>query len=467
MQKYNAPDAGQQSTIGNQLQTFFYQKKALIELVKERYFGQLADVTSMPKNFGKKLKRYHYLPLLDDANLNDQGIDAAGVTITGTEWFVSFPDVALKIANASAAAAKTAIDDNTSGLVCTNGAADSGGTGFTTLTLNKQIAKYATATKRNAVQALNLGVTAQQGSGNLYGSSKDIGLINGKMPLLSETGGRVNRVGFKRKEIEGTFEKFGFFDEYTQESLDFDSDAELEMHINREMLRGANEMTEDALQIDLLSTAGTVKYAGNATSRATIGSDDLVTYTDLMKLSIDLDNNRTPKHTKVITGSRMVDTKTLPAARVAYIGSELIPTFKAMKDLHNERAFIPIEKYADAGNTVTGEIGAVDQFRLVVGWRRRGRFGRRDLLRDQRPLRRLPDPGRGRRELHHHRFPDRWQVGEVQDLPQEAGRSHGRPERSVRRDGLHVHQVVLRLHGAASRAHRPDPDGRQALSQSW
>jgi N4-gp56 family major capsid protein len=366
MQKYNAPDAGQQSTIGNQLQTFFYQKKALIELVKERYFGQLADVTSMPKNFGKKLKRYHYLPLLDDANLNDQGIDAAGVTITGTEWFVSFPDVALKIANASAAAAKTAIDDNTSGLVCTNGAADSGGTGFTTLTLNKQIAKYATATKRNAVQALNLGVTAQQGSGNLYGSSKDIGLINGKMPLLSETGGRVNRVGFKRKEIEGTFEKFGFFDEYTQESLDFDSDAELEMHINREMLRGANEMTEDALQIDLLSTAGTVKYAGNATSRATIGSDDLVTYTDLMKLSIDLDNNRTPKHTKVITGSRMVDTKTLPAARVAYIGSELIPTFKAMKDLHNERAFIPIEKYADAGNTVTGEIGAVDQFRLVV-----------------------------------------------------------------------------------------------------
>jgi N4-gp56 family major capsid protein len=68
----------------------------------------------------------------------------------------------------------------------------------------------------------------------------------------------------------------------------------------------------------------------------------------------------------VITGSRMVDTKTLPAARVAYIGSELIPTFKAMKDLHNERAFIPIEKYADAGNTVTGEIGAVDQFRLVV-----------------------------------------------------------------------------------------------------
>jgi N4-gp56 family major capsid protein len=145
--QFNNPDGGQPSTMGTQLQAFYFQKKALIELAKEQYFSQLADVTSMPKNMGKKIKRYHYLPLLDDRNINDQGLDAAG-----------------------------------------------------------------------AVSA----------NGNLYGSSKDVGTISGKLPLLSETGGRVNRVGFKRKEIEGTFEKFGFFDEYTQESLDFDSDADLQ-----------------------------------------------------------------------------------------------------------------------------------------------------------------------------------------------------------------------------------------------
>jgi N4-gp56 family major capsid protein len=55
-----------------------------------------------------------------------------------------------------------------------------------------------------------------------------------------------------------------------------------------------------------------------------------------------------------------------------YIGSELIPTVKAMKDLHNNPAFIPVEKYAGGGATqagtytMTGEIGAVDSFRLVV-----------------------------------------------------------------------------------------------------
>jgi N4-gp56 family major capsid protein len=283
MQYKNPPTTP--SSAGPQINTQYYEKKALIEAQKEQYFTQLADVASMPKNMGKKIKRYHYLPLLDDANINDQGIDAAGATIA---------------------------------------------------------------------------------NGNMYGSSKDIGTISGKLPALSETGGRVNRVGFKRKEIEGTLEKFGFFDEYTQESLDFDTDADLMMHINREMIMGANEITEDALQIDLINAAGVIKYAGNATSNATIGADDIVTYSDLMRLSIDLDNNRTPKHTKVITGSRMVDTKTIPSARVAYIGSELLPTFKAMKDLHNNAAFISVEKYAAGGTVLVGEVGSVDQFRLVV-----------------------------------------------------------------------------------------------------
>jgi len=284
-QAYNDPAGGTASDVGSQIRTDYHVKKALIETVKEQYFSQLADVTAMPKNFGKSIKLYHYLPLLDDRNTNDQGINAAGVTIA---------------------------------------------------------------------------------DGNLYGGSKDVGTIPGKLPALSEQGGRVNRVGFKRVELEGSIEKFGFFDEYTQESLDFDTDGELMMHINREMLRGANEITEDALQVDLLNGAGTIRYAGAATTNANVAEDTLVTYSDLMKLAIDLDNNRTPKHTKVISGSRMVDTKTIAAARCMYIGSELIPTLRAMTDLHGNPAFVPVQQYADAGNVLNGEIGSVDQFRIVV-----------------------------------------------------------------------------------------------------
>jgi N4-gp56 family major capsid protein len=286
--KYGSP-AVQASTpgssVGNQLQTFYFQKQALIEARKLQFFSQLADVTAMPKNMGKTIKRYQYIPLLDDQNVNDQGLDAAGAVIA---------------------------------------------------------------------------------NGNLYGSSKDIGTIAGKLPMLTENGGRVNRVGFKRKELSGTFDKFGFFEEYTQETMDFDSDADLEQHITREMVNGAYEITEDKLQADLLNSAGVIRYPGAATSKATLTDATVVGYKDLMKLGIDLTNNRTPMQTTMITGTRLIDTKVLPGARVIYCGSELLPTLKAMKDLHNNPAFIPVEKYASGGDTVNGEVGAIDQFRIVI-----------------------------------------------------------------------------------------------------
>ena len=281
---YNDPAGGNPSTVGYQMRDFHYQKAALIEVVKEMYFQPMASVIGMPKHMGKKIKRYLYIPLLDDANINDQGIDASGATIA---------------------------------------------------------------------------------DGNLYGSSKDIGTIPNKLPTLTEFGGRVNRVGFKRRELEGTFEKLGFFHEYTEESMLFDSDSDLMMHLNRETMRGANEITEDMLQIDLINNAGTLRYAGGATAKAEIAEAQL-SYRDLLALHITLNDNRTPIRTKYFTGTRMIDTVTIPGARPLYIGSELQPMFEAMKDLHGEKAFIPVQKYAAGGTVMNGEIGTVGYFRLIV-----------------------------------------------------------------------------------------------------
>lgn len=281
--KYNAPP-GTASSIGEQFNDHFYAKKALVELKKEMYFSPLADTTSMPKNFGKTIKQYHYIPLLDDQNINDQGLDAAGVAYAG---------------------------------------------------------------------------------GNLYGSSKDIGTIVGKFPALTEDGGRVNRVGFKRKTIEGSIAKYGIFREYTKESVDFDTDSELNMHVNREMLFGANEITEDMLQIDLINAAGVIKYPGAAVSIATVNASAL-TYKDFLNLHITLNDNRTPLRTKYIKGSVMTDTMTIPSGRIMYIGSELQPTIEAMVDFHGNPAFVPAHKYAAGGPLVNGEIGTLGYFRIIV-----------------------------------------------------------------------------------------------------
>ena len=280
---------GTNSTIGTQFNTYEYKRKALIETAKVEYFGQLGDVESLTKNYGQKIKKYHYLPLLDDRNINDQGLDATGAVIA---------------------------------------------------------------------------------NGNLYGSSKDPGVISGKLPTLSETGGRVNRVGFKRVEIEGDIAQYGFFYEWSEDSLNFDTDMDLYSHINRESLRGAREISEDIAQMDLLDAAGVVKYIGAAAvSIATVS--DIVTYNDLVKLGVTLDDNRCPKDTKAIKGSQDTDIINIPSARYAFIGSELIPTFMRMTDYHGDRAFVPVEKYAKMENgkytnTLHGEIGAVGPFRLVV-----------------------------------------------------------------------------------------------------
>mgnify|MGYP003541948920 FL=1 len=303
MLNYNAPADGQKSSIdgagSDQMNTFFWLKKALIESRKEQYFMPLSSTINMPKHFGKTIKVFEYVPLLDDRNINDQGIDANGATIV---------------------------------------------------------------------------------NGNLYGSSKDIGTITSKLPTLTENGGRVNRVGFTRLSREGSIHKFGFFTEFTQESLDFDSDDGLKEHLSRELLNGAVQLTEAVLQRDLLAAAGTVLYAGAALMDSEVTGEvvpevvgvspeipaSLVSYSNLMRLDQILNDNRTPKQTKVITGSRLIDTKTISAGRVMFIGSELVPLIRGLEDQFENQAFIPVQQYGDAGTIMNGEIGSVDAFRIVV-----------------------------------------------------------------------------------------------------
>jgi N4-gp56 family major capsid protein len=278
-------EGGNTSTVGTQLQDFYYARDAITEVAKEQYFTQLASTVDMPKHYGQRIKRYIYVPLLDDRNKNDQGIDATGAVIA---------------------------------------------------------------------------------DGNLYGSSKDIGKITDKMPVLSESGGRVNRVGFVRKTLEGTFQNYGYFTEYSEDSMDFDTDEQLMTHINREMLTGASQISEALIQADLLNNAGIIKYAGTATSAAEIGKTSIVTFQDLVNLTTDLDNNRTPKDTKINTGSVKIDTKTINAARLMYIGSELKNTLRKMKDFFDEKAFVGVQHYAAGTTPLRGEIGSIDEFRIIV-----------------------------------------------------------------------------------------------------
>ena len=385
---YNEPH-GSPSTIGPQIYIQYHYKKALVEAAKEQYFSQMADTTSMPKHWGKTIKVFHYLPILDDRNINDQGIDAEGVSLQAN--FVANKSVlkhTIKVTapaaeggmsyyfegmatGAAAAAAATAAEGIAQGKVRGWAYSVLGISGAAYGAVETALGNAGYVVDANLVDSVTeMGIQY----GNMYGSSKDVGTIVGKMPAIGETGGRVNRVGMKRLTIEGTMDNFGFFEEYTQDSIDFDNDAELESHITTEAVKAANEITEDQLQIDLLNGAGVIRYAGDATSVATLGGAtvaniaqaDVVSYDDLVKLGIELDNNRTPKNTKIITGSRMIDTRVVNAARYIYTGSELLPTLMRMTDYHGEKAFIPVAQYGAATTLARGEVGSIADFRVIV-----------------------------------------------------------------------------------------------------
>lgn len=301
MLNYNAPAEGQQSSIegpgSSQMNTFFWLKKALIESRKEQYFMPLSSTLNLPKNYGKTIKVYQWIPLLDDRNVNDQGIDANGVTIA---------------------------------------------------------------------------------NGNLYGSSRDVGTITAKLPTLTENGGRVNRVGFKRIQREGSIHQFGFFYEFTKESMDFDSEDNVKDHLSRELMNGAVQLTEAVLQRDLLAAAGTVLFAGAATTDATVTGEadtttipgttipaSVVSYKNLVRLDQILTDARVPMQTKIISGSRNIDTRVVQGGRIMYVSSALVPLLKELQTPFGDKAFIEVQHYADAANLLNGEQGAIGGFRVI------------------------------------------------------------------------------------------------------
>lgn len=366
---YNDPAGGTPSDAGSQINMHVYRRKALLELQEQKYFTQLADTYTMPRHYGKTIRQYLVVPLLHDANINSQGIDAAGVTTTRLITIViSTPGAQQGLHSKmyvpgegpNDAAALAAAELYAERLFKSLGLWD---TDYATTKANLQALP-----EPWVIDDANASVPV---AGNLYGSSRDVAYMTSRYPALGEHGGRYNRVSVTRKEVVGTMDKFGFFQEYTKDSLMFDTMADWLMHIDRELLRGGHQLIEDMVQNDLLNSPGIVIYAGTANAAVELSGDvggiTELGYSDISHVSIDLDNNNCPRHTEIITGSKLTDTRVLRAARVAYIGPEVIPTLEEMTDSFGDKVLIPHVQYADANsNSLNGEYGAIKDIRFVV-----------------------------------------------------------------------------------------------------
>ena len=282
------------------------------------------------KHYGDTIVKYHEIPILDDRNINDQGIDANGVKMIPGVWYAYNPD---------------------GSRITTNADAD-GGQGYST--------REKAWTEADAV-----GGTIKSGNGNLFGGSKDILVQNGSFPALTEEGGMVNQVGMKRLVIEAKVAEFGFYMSFTKRSLEMDTEKGLLARYSRAIGETQGDIREAQIRNSLIGQSEQNRvFAGDATAINEIGSDDVLTFADLRMMDKALKDARCPKSTKLIDGSTKYGTSTVGKARYVYVGQEALPTLEDMEH-QGKSVWTPVEDYAAAGTIAADEIGRIGPFRFI------------------------------------------------------------------------------------------------------
>jgi len=326
----NVYGGGTQATGGSHdnIRTDYYDRAAIKVAVEDLIYGKFVDSKTQKRNSGKTFKISRFLHILDDANVNNQGLDGEGNVIGNTSW------IFLNIAYATevlADAAKATYDATADGIAAIAG----------------------------NVEPLVFDVTT--GGGNLYGSSRNVGDVVTALPLLAEGADRVNRVGVTRENFSTSLVRQGNFEEYTDEEILF-SDHDMQMEYRTKLARLAIEVKDDNTQLGMLGSAGVRFYAGTATSIATVGTGDevgLPTYDFFRKIAKRLKTNLAQKNTDMITGSTKVGTSPINKAYYAIVGQDV--TY----DLEGINEFNAVYEYAAAGNVADNEIGSLHEVRFL------------------------------------------------------------------------------------------------------
>lgn len=151
------------------------------------------------------------MPLLSDKNINDQGIDATGTINASANaelYEVRFNIFDPTTGESSGYTLATALKDAINALDAYTATSSSAAV-TVTFTSGKTERNYATRTQVDAIATAianitssvdgwaagkKLEMTAVPRLGNLYGSAKDVGAITARLPALSESGGRVNKL---------------------------------------------------------------------------------------------------------------------------------------------------------------------------------------------------------------------------------------------------------------------------------
>ena len=312
---------GNTTDIGQQLNDFHFSKFAVMEASAENTFSRMGSPIQQPKHFGQTFKCYREIPIIHNLNVNSQGIDAFGVSMTQGKWY-SWDAAGVRVEHATLDDAKARVGQ----------------------------------------------IRIESGNGNLGGTSRDFLVQQGSIPLLGEEGGIVNQVGMRRAVIEAIIKEYGLTMRFTKRELDLDTQAGLLSKFTKRLAQAYGQMRERQIRNGLLQAGlDNVTYGGSALSQATMDATSVMTYQTLRNMENTLDLDLCPSDSTVLSGSKFVDTLVVPSSRWMFIPYELKNTVEDMLKPDGTSAFQGVEHYTDTATYIPkGEFGRIGRFRFIL-----------------------------------------------------------------------------------------------------
>jgi N4-gp56 family major capsid protein len=157
-------------------------------------------------------------------------------------------------------------------------------------------------------------------------------------------------------DITATLEQYGDAYPITDVIVDTHEDKVLQEMID---LSGeAAAETIETIRINILKAGTNVFYANGATSRDTVSSPP--TRGDFRLIYRYFKNNKAREISQVIAASAKISTEPVDAAYFVMGSTDLDADIRAIP------GFVPAINYADSTKTLPGEIGKIDQFRIIL-----------------------------------------------------------------------------------------------------
>lgn len=157
-------------------------------------------------------------------------------------------------------------------------------------------------------------------------------------------------------DIVATLEQYGDSYKITDVIQDTHEDPVLQEMVD--LAGEAAAETIETIRINILKAGTNVFYAGGASGRTTVQSPP--TRGDFRKIYRYFKNNKAREISQIISASAKISTEGVDAAYFVMGHTDLDADFRAMP------GFVPVINYADSTKALPGEIGKVDQFRIIL-----------------------------------------------------------------------------------------------------